>query len=240
MNIRSRAKKSFLRIVRLQSKEYQKLFTPTCKKNNAGIPPNLIQSKRSQVRTQEGNREKAPFQGGVAQGAQSSQSGWATPQDGSKVDPTQLSARRGPPTDRPPDKPPPCKGASRGCLQERAGTRHASHLASFTRGSYGLSGNATPLQKMQFEVCAPSIYSASYAAGSPQCSSTRLRDNNTFAWSGPSGVPGCTGQRLRGPLYGVVHASPVASRAGGLRCVVGSGPTGYVCDKWSPSSKPGP
>jgi alpha-glucosidase (family GH31 glycosyl hydrolase) len=31
--------------------------------------------------------------------------------------------RRGPPTDRPPD-PPPCKGASRGCLQERAATRH--------------------------------------------------------------------------------------------------------------------
>jgi hypothetical protein len=30
-----------------------------------------------------------------------------------------------------------------------------------------------------------------------------------------------------------------ASRAGGLRGVVGSGSTGYVCDKSSPSSKPG-
>jgi hypothetical protein len=30
-----------------------------------------------------------------------------------------------------------------------------------------------------------------------------------------------------------------ASRAGGLRGVVGSGSTGYVCDKRSPSSKPG-
>jgi hypothetical protein len=31
----------------------------------------------------------------------------------------------------------------------------------------------------------------------------------------------------------------VASGAGGLRGIVGSGSTGYVCDKWSPSSKPG-
>jgi hypothetical protein len=30
-----------------------------------------------------------------------------------------------------------------------------------------------------------------------------------------------------------------ARRAGGLRGVVGSGSTGYVCDKSSPSSKPG-
>jgi hypothetical protein len=70
--------------------------------------------------------------------------------------------------DGPPDKPSPCKGASRECLQERAGTRHVSQLASFTRGSYSLSGNATPLQTMQFEVCTPSNYSASSAAGSSQ------------------------------------------------------------------------
>jgi hypothetical protein len=60
-----------------------------------------------------------------------------------------LSARRGPPTDRPPDKPPPWKGAPRGCLQERAGTRHVSQLASFTRGSHCSSGNASPLETMQ-------------------------------------------------------------------------------------------
>jgi hypothetical protein len=48
----------------------------------------------------------------------------------------QVSSHRGLPTDRPPDKPPPCKGASRGCLQERASTRHDSQLASSSRGSY--------------------------------------------------------------------------------------------------------
>jgi hypothetical protein len=35
------------------------------------------------------------------------------------------------------------------------------------------------------------------------------------------------------------ESSTRASRAGRLRGVVGSGLTGYVCDKWSPSSKPG-
>jgi hypothetical protein len=54
----------------------------------------------------------------------------------------QVSSHRGPPTDRPPDKPPPWKGVSRGCLQERVDTRHISQLASFTRGSYCSSGNA--------------------------------------------------------------------------------------------------
>jgi hypothetical protein len=116
----------------------------------------------------------------------------------------QVSSHRGPPTDRPPDKPPPWKGASRGYLLERTGTRHVSQLASFTRGSYCSSGNAFPLQTMQFGGCAPSNNAASHAAGSSQESSTRL-----------------------------------ASRAGGLRDVVGSGLTGYVCDKSSPSSKPG-
>jgi hypothetical protein len=116
----------------------------------------------------------------------------------------QLSSHRGPHTDRPPDKPPPWKGASRGCLSERAGTRHLTQLASFTRGSYCSSSNASPLQTMQIGGCAPSNNSASHAAGTSQESSTRL-----------------------------------ASRAGGLRGVVGSGSTGYVCGKSPPSPKPG-
>jgi hypothetical protein len=119
------------------------------------------------------------------------------------IDAVQVSSHRGPPTDRPHDKPPPWKGASRGYLSERAETRHFTQLASFSRGLNCSSGNAIPLQTMQFGGCTPSNNSASHAARTSQESSTR------------------------------------ASRAGRLRGVVGSGLTGYVCDKWSPSSKPG-
>jgi hypothetical protein len=122
---------------------------------------------------------------------------------GRGLEAVQVSSHRGPPTDRPPDKPPPWKGASRGCLQERAGTRHDSQLATFTRGSYCSSGNASPCRQCNLGESAPSNNSASHAAGSSQESSTRAR------------------------------------RAGGLRGVVGSGSTGYVCDKSSLSSKPG-
>jgi hypothetical protein len=101
-------------------------------------------------------------------------------------------------------RPPPWKGASRGCLQEMAGTRHFSQLASSSRGSHCSSGNALPLaENANLGVCAIEQFRVR-AAGSSQESRTRL-----------------------------------ASRAGGLRGVVGSGLTGYVCDMWSPSSKPG-
>jgi hypothetical protein len=56
----------------------------------------------------------------------------------------QVSSHRGPPTDRPPDKPPPALGVFAGCLQERAGTRDDSQLASSSRGSHCSSGNALP------------------------------------------------------------------------------------------------
>jgi hypothetical protein len=85
-----------------------------------------------------------------------------------------VNSHRGPPTDRPPDKPPPWKGASRGCLQERAGTRHVSQLASFSRGSHCSSGNASPLQTMQIGGCAPSNNSALHAVGSSQGSRAEL------------------------------------------------------------------
>jgi hypothetical protein len=52
-------------------------------------------------------------------------------------------------------KPPPWKGVPRGCLQERAGTRHFSQLASSSRGSDCSSGNALPLAENAFMgVCA--------------------------------------------------------------------------------------
>jgi hypothetical protein len=178
---------------------------PTCTRTDQAVQPgdfrDLFQNREAQEDVYPDITEWAAFRVEIVQGARSRQGSWRSPQDGAKVDPTQLSARRGPPTDRPPDKPPSCKGASRGCLQERAGTRHASQLASFTRGSYSLSGNATPLQTMQIKVCAPSNYSASHAAGgSSQNSSTRL-----------------------------------ASRAGGLRGVAGSGQTDTCVAQGNPS-----
>jgi hypothetical protein len=81
--------------------------------------------------------------------------------------------RRGPPTDRPPD-PPPCKGAFRGSLQERAGSRHADQLSS-ARDNNGLSGNAALLEKIQIKVQSPSNQRHASEAGLPSqdCSRTR-------------------------------------------------------------------
>jgi hypothetical protein len=62
----------------------------------------------------------------------------------------QVGSHRGPPTDRPPDKPPPTVGVFAGCLQERASTRHLCQLASFSRSSHCSSGNVTPLAANAF------------------------------------------------------------------------------------------
>jgi hypothetical protein len=52
----------------------------------------------------------------------------------------QVSSHRGPPTDRPPDIPPPAVGVFAGHQQERAGTRHLCQLAFFSRSVHCLSG----------------------------------------------------------------------------------------------------
>jgi hypothetical protein len=56
----------------------------------------------------------------------------------------QVSSHRGPPTDRPPDKPP---GVSvfAGCSEERPNTRQFHQLASFARSSHCSSGNVSSL-----------------------------------------------------------------------------------------------
>jgi DNA-binding TFAR19-related protein (PDSD5 family) len=56
----------------------------------------------------------------------------------------QMSSHRGPPTDRPPDKPPPAVSALAGCSQERANThRTFSRLAFLCRSSRCMSGNVS-------------------------------------------------------------------------------------------------
>jgi hypothetical protein len=87
-------------------------------------------------------------------------------------DPDAQSDWRGPPTDRPPDDPHPCKGSSRGSLQERAVSRHANHLSS-ARGDNGLSANATLLEKIQNEVRTPSNQRHASEGGSSQDRRTR-------------------------------------------------------------------
>jgi hypothetical protein len=79
--------------------------------------------------------------------------------------PDAQSDRRGPPTDRPPDKPPPWKGAVRGSSYDRSNSRHAIQLAS-SRGTFGLSGNVLPLEKSNLRVKTPSNQSHALAAGS--------------------------------------------------------------------------
>jgi hypothetical protein len=98
-------------------------------------------------------------------------------------DPDGQADRRGPPTDRPPG-PPPCKGASRGCLQERAGTRHAGQLSS-ARGNNGLSGNPALLQKMQIKVQWPSNQCHASEAG--LSSQDRTRSRRVRSWRHTSG-----------------------------------------------------
>jgi hypothetical protein len=83
--------------------------------------------------------------------------------------PDAQSDRRGPPTDRPPDKPAPWKGAVRGSSYERASSRHVSQLAS-SCGNNGLSGKASPLEKIQLRVKTPSNQRHASAAGSSQVS----------------------------------------------------------------------
>jgi hypothetical protein len=59
--------------------------------------------------------------------------------------------------------------------------------------------------------------------------------------TGAKAPPPTKGQEIPGTKvsHPMATRSREASRAGGLRGVVGSGSTGYVCDKSSPSSKPG-
>jgi hypothetical protein len=108
------------------------------------------------------------------------------------VDAAQVSSHRGPPTDRPPDRPSICLGVARGCLQgERADTPALiSQLASFARMGHSLSGNATPLQKKQSSVWTPSYCHASSQAGSSQRKLTKIRSRaGSFC---PVGGPGST------------------------------------------------
>jgi hypothetical protein len=94
-----------------------------------------------EAKTLEGQWKVEAPQWEQAQKAQVKGVHWRSQLGGRGVDPTQMSARRWPPTDRPPDKPPPWKGAIVGSLHERAGSPYFSQLASSFNGIRSLCGS---------------------------------------------------------------------------------------------------
>jgi hypothetical protein len=174
--IKKKAAKELAKIEAKHAKEYLELFPPTCTKIDSGsdpiVTPNLnaaIMNALSELRADSSPTDPAPQK--VAN-AEVNESIMNTRNDivaknplGIRgVDAVQVSSHRGPPTDRPPDRPCIGKGVVRGCLQERAGTRHVSQPAFFARVGHSLSGNASPLQKMQIKAWTPSDCHASFAA----------------------------------------------------------------------------
>jgi hypothetical protein len=185
-DIRRRAAKKLAKIEARRAKEYQELFPPTCTKidSESIVTPDLnaaIMSALSELRADSSSRDQTLQEeagGETYESTLVTRNGTVVknPLGMRGVDAGQVSSHRGPPTDRPPDRPCICKGVVRGCLQERAGTRHFSRLAFFARVRHSLSGNATPLQKMQIKVWTPSDCDASIAAaGSSQDVSRRVR-----------------------------------------------------------------
>jgi hypothetical protein len=209
-NLISSARVELSKIVRLQEREHQRLYPSTGEEEQIEDEESLADKLRGILEeniSAQSPVDRSSFKGyvDVSEGAHQETQGVSSRSllgvRGSEA--VQVSSHRGPPTDIPPDKPPPWKGASRGYLLERAGTRHVSQLVSFTRSSYCSSGNAYPLADNAIMGSRAIEQFCVRAAGSSQESRTH------------------------------------ASRAGRLRGVVGPGLTGHVCDKWSPSSKPG-
>jgi hypothetical protein len=170
----------------MQAKEYQELFPPTCFKSdpessetpdlNAAIM-NALSELRADISPADQVSQKET-NGGAFESTLSTRNGTVAknPLGVRGVDAVQVSIHRGPPTDRPPDRPCTCIGVVRGCLQERADTRHASQVAFFARVGHSLSGNATPLQTIAIKrVWTPSDCHASSQAGSSQQSFTKIR-----------------------------------------------------------------
>jgi hypothetical protein len=95
-------------------------------------------------------------------------------------------------------EPPPWKGAFKGSSYESASSRHVGQLAS-SRGTNGLSGNASPLDTIQFRVKTPSNQRHTSAAG---CSQGQSGTHPVRSWRHTSG------RRSRVNGYVRVNLSP--------------------------------
>jgi hypothetical protein len=151
--IRSQARQELKKMEKVQEREFNELFPPTIETEADPEPEELNEAIAVALANHALKQSPAdcPSPKGYGDSVESTQSEKNVANSRNLLgirglEAVQVSSHRGPPTDRPPDKPPPCKGASRGCPLERAGTRHAGQLASFSRSSHCSSGNATPLQ----------------------------------------------------------------------------------------------
>jgi hypothetical protein len=112
LRIKEKESRSFEKKVKALGYREQSQATSLEKTTNDEVHPSL------DLKTQEGHWEFEAPRWEQAQNAQDIVPFWRSQLGGKGVNPTQLSARRGPPTDRPPDKPPPWKGAIGGSDRE--------------------------------------------------------------------------------------------------------------------------
>jgi hypothetical protein len=104
MTISAKATRSFWEIEKRQAKEYRELFPHTCsrvkeqdreQKMQQSVIPSLYREHGSQEAVHPDTTKRASLWGKIEQGARSRQGNWRSTQDGTKIDPTQMSARRG-------------------------------------------------------------------------------------------------------------------------------------------------
>jgi hypothetical protein len=100
------------------------------------------------------------------------------------TDSVQVSSHRGPPTDRPPDIPPPALSVLAGCSEERPNTYRAHYqLASFARSSYCSSGNVAPLADNAILGSHAIEQYCAYAVGTSQRSQSGAELDASEVWS---------------------------------------------------------
>jgi hypothetical protein len=138
-----------------QAKEYQELFPPTCPQPDAVPDLNeeimyallerrveaspADQTSRKEVNGEIYDSTSAFSKGPVAK----------NPLGARGVDGVQVSTHRGPPTDRPPDRPDRGRSVYGGCSLERASTQSpVFHLASSLSLAHSLSGKSTPFAEI--------------------------------------------------------------------------------------------
>jgi hypothetical protein len=182
--LRNIAAKKLARIEALQAKECHELFPLACSKPepakrpdlNAAILNALVErrapaSPENQVSQKETNGESFESTLGTRDGRIAK-----NPLGVRGVDAVQVSSHRGPPTDRPPDRPDAGLGVVRGCLQERADTPCSNQLASFSCLDHSMSGKATPFAaNANILVRTPLYYQASSQTGTSHFVSRRVR-----------------------------------------------------------------
>jgi hypothetical protein len=176
--IKYRAAKKLADIDAKQAKEYLELFPPTCSKPDPIPVPDLnAEIMKELTKFQAGRPSIDPVVSEVSSADRPSPTGVyeessnvtsafgkglmaKNPLGARGVDAVQVSSHRGPPTDRPPDRPDRAVNVSGGCSQERVNTQYpVFHLASSLSLAHSLSGKSTPFaENAIYGVQKPSDY----------------------------------------------------------------------------------